>query len=454
VGVYTSSEDHAGAVRLPALTASHPAERRWDLAFWGILAYLIIEYTRLALMFPFLQNFDVAKIAAGVSALGLVLSPRLKKKVTAIRGIELCLLLFLLASLVSAWFADYPQAAWAQFIDSLKWVVVYFLISRIVVSSWRSRFFVVILLLLNLKLAQFAIRTYLHYGTIVQGGQSVAMVGLGGSDFFGNSNDFGVAMCVVWPVAASLFFGESKILARAFYLLSFLGIFAAMLLSGCRGALVGACAAVFVALARSDRKLAAILMGFLLVLGTLFLLPEGNRDRIWSALSPESDQNASLRIGFWKAGLRMFKDHPLVGVGPGNFAPHYRDRYYGADPFPRAWAPHSIYIQAFAELGLAGGGPLLVLWLLALRLNGRTRKLLRESGVDHRSFESRLALGLELALVAYLVSGAFLTVLYYPHLWFLLGLSAGLRTSCLQTYPASGAAQEQRLEDSVVLATS
>ena len=34
-----------------------------------------------------------------------------------------------------------------------------------------------------------------------------------------------------------------------------------------------------------------------------------------------------------------------------------------------------------------------------------------------------MALGLDLGLVGYLTSGAFLSVLYYPHLWILLGLS-------------------------------
>ncbi len=421
------------AVPTPGGSPRRVTEPRWDLAFLGILAYLVIEYTRLPLMFPILQHLAVSKIAAGVAALGLVISARLKGRGKITSRIDICILLFLLASLVSAFFADYPQDAWNQLIDSAKWVVVYFLVSRIVTSSWRAKIFAVALLLLNLKLAQFAIRLYLQYGTMEQGGRSVAMVGLGSNDFFGNSNDFGVGMCVVLPLAVSLFMGESGLLARLTYLVSSLGIFAAMLLSGCRGAFAATCAAALIFFLRGNRRMAAVLLGLLFVLGTLFLLPKGNLDRLRSALSPEDDQTAAQRIGFWKAGFKMFAENPLTGVGPGNFAPNFRDHFGLAEKDPGAWAPHSIYIQGFAELGLLGAIPLFILWGSALRLNGLTRKRLLESGATPQSFELRLALGLELAIVAFLISGAFLTTLYYPHMWFLLGMSVGLHRAVLQS---------------------
>jgi probable O-glycosylation ligase (exosortase A-associated) len=453
VGAYLRSENRAGgaASQIPALAP--PTERKWDVAFLGILAYMVIEYTRLPLMYPVLQHFDVAKVAAGISLLGLLLSPRVSKG-PGTSGIDICVVLFLVASVVSAAFADYSGAAWNQAIDSLKWVVIYFLISRIVTSPWRSKVFAVVLLLLNLKLAQFSVRTYLAYGSVTRGGDTFAMVGMGANDFFGNSNDFGTGMCIVLPLAACLFLGESKTIARAYYLVCFLGILAAMLLSGCRGAFVATVASLLVFFVRSEKKGIAILMGFLLLVGTLVVLPGGNWDRLRSAMNPDEDQTASQRIGFWKAGLRMFRDHPITGVGPANFAPNYRDRYFGSDPYPRAWAPHSIFLQAFAELGIIGALPLFMLWYLTLRLNTRTRKLLKESGLEQQSFDLRLALGLELALVAFFVSGSFLTILYYPHLWFLLGMSAGLQASALQIHRERGIVPGQELENSMALAAS
>lgn len=424
-----------------------PSGARWDLAFIGILIYLTIEYTRLPQMFPILQGLHVGKIVIAISVLGLLIAPRARPNGSLPFRINVALLLFLLVDFVSAWFARYPEAAWPTLIDAIKWAVVYFLVGRIVTSSWRLRIFAFLLVLLNFKLAQFAVRTYLTYGSVTQSGESVAMVGAGTTDFFGNTNDFGVAMCVVLPLAACLFYGEKKQLPRLFLLLSSGTILVAMLLSGCRGALVGACAVVLVGLVRTRQKLPLVVMGSLIVVSTVFLLPEGNRERLRSAFNWETDNTAALRVGFWKAGWRMFLDHPVVGVGPGNFGPQYRDRYYGSDPFPRLWAPHSIYIQALSESGLLGTIPMVTLWLLALRLNSQTRKHLRELGLEgNRVFEYRLALGLELSLVAYMVCGAFLTVLYYPHLWYLLGMSVGLHRLCAHPQPESRVAVPQEME--------
>lgn len=433
----------------------HSSQPRWDLAFFGIVAYLIVEYTRLPYRFPALQPLHVSKIAAAVSAVGLLISPKLAGKDPAVRRIDLAILFLMVAAIFSACFADYSTLAWRTLTVALKWGVVYFLISRTVTSPWRLRIFVFLFLLLNLKLAQLAIRSYVAYGNVALGGESVAMVGAGTTDFFGNSNDFGVAMCVAWPLAAALFLGERKTFSKLVLLVCFLGIFLAMLLSGCRGALVGASAVVLTAGVKTKRKFVAFILGLLIVLGTLYLLPEGNRQRIRSAFNWETDFTASLRIRLWKAGLKMFWDHPVTGVGPGNFPPNYVNRYFGSDPFPYPWYPHSIYMQVLAELGLGGILPALALWSFSLGLNSRTRKHLQALGpAPEERFEYRLALGLELALLAFLVCGSFLTILYYPHFWFLLGLSAGLHAVCTRKSPERQVSEGQEPEPDVVLAAN
>ena len=167
----------------------------------------------------------------------------------------------------------------------------------------------------------------------------------------------------------------------------------------------------------------------IVILAAVFLAPEAYRDRLRSSLHPEEDQTASLRLTLWKSGMRMFLDHPLLGVGPGNFASEFASQYDVSTRVSGMWAPHSIYVQSLSELGLLGTLPLIVLWYLFFRVNAKTREDLQSLGEDaKRRFEYRLSQGLDLAMVGFLTSGAFLTVLYYPHLWVLLGLSAGLQT--------------------------
>lgn len=191
-----------------------------------------------------------------------------------------------------------------------------------------------------------------------------------------------------------------------------------------------------------------------LALGTLFVLPAANKERMRSALDWENDPTASMRVTLLKAGMRMFRDNPIVGVGPRNFYVSYTRQYVRSEANPSPWAPHSIYLQALSELGLMGSVSLLALCVLLLRLNARTRNHLLVSGlVGRRSFEYCLAVGLDLALVGFLVSGAFLTVLYYPHLWILLGLSAGLHTACTRKQPENEATELQDARRKFVLAT-
>jgi len=59
----------------------------------------------------------------------------------------------------------------------------------------------------------------------------------------------------------------------------------------------------------------------------------------------------------------------------------------------------------------------------------RVRKRLVENGTERQSWELCLCSGLEMAMIGYLVSGAFVSVFWYPHIWILCGLAMGLNTA-------------------------
>ncbi len=81
-------------------------------------------------------------------------------------------------------------------------------------------------------------------------------------------------------------------------------------------------------------------------------------------------------------------------------------------------------MQAGSELGYTG---LLVFGLLIFYtfvINARTRNLARQ--LPERGFLVGMAHGLDGALVGYLVSGFFVTVLYYPFFWVNLAMTVAL----------------------------
>ncbi len=421
---------------LPAPVNSQ-REARWDLAFVGILAYLLVEYGRLPHVFPILRPLNVGKVAALIALIGLLFAARYRGNIAReVRLMDASLLLVLVGALISAVFAADLEVAGETYLDLLRWVIVYFLIARIVNNAWRLKVFMFFFLLLNFRLAQFQIRNY-YFEREMGVSEDVLAKGVGtwNTGFFSNSNDFGLAMCVVLPLAAFVALGQSRRWMRWLMLAFSLSFLVALLLSGSRGAFASVVVVGAVAMLKSSRRLVGVGLLLLLLLVGITILPAANWQRIDSALHWERDVEANIRVTLWKAGLGMLHDHPLLGVGPGNFGVAYQN-YYHYDVYdsnPGKWAPHSIYVHAFSELGLTGGFPMLAFWIAVILLNRRTCLHLAQARArGERLFEYHLAAGLNLAMLAFLVGGAFLTVLYYPHLWFISGLSVGVHLSAVR----------------------
>jgi len=135
----------------------------------------------------------------------------------------------------------------------------------------------------------------------------------------------------------------------------------------------------------------------------------------------------------------MFLDNPLGGVGPGSskFAiSHYQppEKFYGVSMGGRAL--HSAHFQLLSELAVPGviifGS--LMYWhfrsILEIRRcpSGSTAMAARSPSSPeavsaiHTDFLRWAAIGFGGGLVGYLGAGAFVSVLYYPHVWILSGI--------------------------------
>jgi probable O-glycosylation ligase (exosortase A-associated) len=277
-------------------------------------------------------------------------------------------------------------------------------------------------LLLNLKLSQFQLRSY-AYGLatstdadwfIIQG------VGAGSTSFLSNATDFGAAMCVVAPFAFYLTKLANPRWLRAVGLVSTAMFVLSIVRTGSRGAALGliAMAAVFWFKSRQKLTVAFAVVG--LLIGVWIITPQASKERFISATNYQQDRTASSRLDFWKAGIGMFLSHPITGVGIYNF------RFaYVAGGGDVAIVPHSIFIQAASELGVPGISILFALLILMFRRNWETRRLATGDSHDAR-FLRGFADALDISLVGFIVSGTFLTILYYPHIFVLLAMTISL----------------------------
>lgn len=145
--------------------------------------------------------------------------------------------------------------------------------------------------------------------------------------------------------------------------------------------------------------------------------PGAFRERLWSAFDPHHPWNLQ-RTYMWEAGARMFRDHPLTGVGLMDLHATY-DRYRSPQSVERAGHLHNVYVQIAATMGAVG---LAAFAFLVVSLFRATAHALRARGLG-----GALRLGVTAALAGFLVAGVFEwnfgdEELLYP-LYLLVGLA-------------------------------
>jgi len=114
----------------------------------------------------------------------------------------------------------------------------------------------------------------------------------------------------------------------------------------------------------------------------------------------------------WKAGLRMMKAHPLVGVGLHNFKP----LVLGYElPGERVISlAHNTYIELGAELGVIAIPIFVGMFLAAFFSLERVRKQAEFLKSAHLG---SVALGLQAGIVSYLISAFFVSAWWQKMLW-------------------------------------
>src|SRR5438093_596581 len=140
------------------------------------------------------------------------------------------------------------------------------------------------------------------------------------------------------------------------------------------------------------------------------------------------------RMAHWQAALRMYLDHPLVGVGPGHYAlayPAYRVNDFWLDPLGHA---HNLYLNLMAEMGFLGIVGYLTLvhaWVVAI---------VRRYRLSVTPFDRALASGVLAGLLAVGIHNVFDNLTVHG-LAIQMGLLVGLAASIgWQGCPASGRA--------------
>lgn len=168
------------------------------------------------------------------------------------------------------------------------------------------------------------------------------------------------------------------------------------------------------------RALGTILGGIALL--TAALLPLLRTERFRSTFDLSQGTTSFFRLQLWRSALKMWREHPLLGVGLDNFLYQYRTRYI----LPNAWQepnlshPHNLALDFSTRLGV--GGIVLLAWLQWAFWSAALRAYQRLTDPAPKA----LLLGLMGSMVAFLAHGLVDNSYFLVDLAFTFFLTAGI----------------------------
>ena len=278
-----------------------------------------------------------------------------------------------------------------------------------------------------------AVRHALRSGVVGPNGEVMGAVRAAGP--IGEANRYGEMLVVLLPLAVLRHRTESSRKLRVFALVSIVLVLGGLFLTLSRGALLAALA-VFVLMA-SIRLLklrqafgAVVIAGVLIsVVAPTVLLRMDTLRRLEGlffrqrAVTLAPDSSAVRRYALNVATWHVFLDHPILGVGPGQFSQHYSMVYgnrVGLVEQRQTYRGHNLYLETLAETGAIG--LLAFLSIIVVIMSGlwKARGRLMCASPDLAATASAFFL----CLAAYAISSLFDHLTYQRYFWLLLALSS------------------------------
>jgi O-antigen ligase len=337
---------------------------------------------------PGLSNAPLAKIAGIVTLLALTFSLRHIRNRFPREVTYLFLLigqLFLASLLSPVW----RGGALLMTVDFAKILLVVVVMTAAINTTRRLR---LLIFVQAASVALIAAVTVLK--TPVLGGRLDGMLG----GHYSNPNDLALAMVISLPLCLGQLFLTRKKLWKAAWVLAMLAMVYVVFRTGSRGGFIALTVTVVVCLwhfaIRGQRRYLLVLVP---LAGVIFWLSSGDMlskrlNQTFESKDTEAYGSSQQRQQLVWRSIEITEEHPLFGVGPGNF-----------EQLSGVW--HETH-NTFTQMSSEGGLPTLILYVLILWhgfANVRRTKRLAS-----RHTESRLLAGvLHASLIGYVVGSVF-----------------------------------------------
>jgi len=249
-----------------------------------------------------------------------------------------------------------------------------------------------------------------------------------------STNYFALILVSLVPLAADRLLHARALAARAVAGMALVAIVAAVACTYSRGGLLALGAVAFLMLLSAPKWPRILIAAAPVALVALWLAPAGYLERMgsfaqaWEGLRGRHVDDSAIRgrLSEFRSAAQMFGDHPLLGVGSGNYEVHYT-KYAQAialDGRREERQAHSLYLEVAAENGLVGLGVFCGLLGFAGVGVRRARDAFRASGDTDLA---HLSTGIGIAFAGYLLGSVFLHLSYPRFFWVLVGIALAVR---------------------------
>ncbi|HET7561830.1 MAG TPA: putative O-glycosylation ligase, exosortase A system-associated [Rhodanobacteraceae bacterium] len=386
------------------------------LLVWSWLGYMNPH----RLTFGFAYSFPWVMLIAIVTMVSLALSKERKRIPWS--AVSVLLVVFLLWTGLTTFFAVVPDSAWSRWQEFAKVLVMVF-VTLILVNSRQRMHWLVWMIVVSLGF--YGLKGGLF--TLTHGGTN-HVLGPAGS-FIADNNALALALCMTLPFMRYLQLHSTHKWVR-------FGLGASMLFTGIavlgtysRGGLIALAIVAGALFVKSRGRLAVIVVMFAVGLTAYHFMPPQWTARMHTLQDAQQVNSAETRIQSWKFSANVALHRPVFGGGFDVYKSNQMWQSYGPeDATPRA--VHSIYFRVLGEQGFVGLGLFLALLLASWRNCSRVRKRTRHILDMRWAFD--LASMLQVSLVAFMAAGTFLPMTYFDMTYQLMALSAVLSAFCTQ----------------------
>ena len=373
--------------------------------YYGIYLFFFYSYLRPYDFIPALRVLRLTMLIEIVTLIAWLLKLFISKAEIKWSMLSWCFLAFMGVIGITVVTAENNFYAYEEFFDMAIFFVIFIIATNVINSSGQLNKIIWILLLIHFYFAVNGIITFVNEQHISGGQYTSGVVSHG---YIGDENDFALIINTMIPFTFfGLFYFKRKVkIISAILLATFV---LAVISSFSRGGFIGLACLLLYCIFSGKRKL----LSFGVIISIVAAM------YLFAKTIQEIDMGtADNRIRYWKAGFRMFKDYPIVGVGAGNCGVHLPKYIRGGTRDPNTeWGRvlHGTFPQIIAELGILGSFFYFSMIIIAFKLLYRIKN--RKVGEGGDNLSKYMANSIIGSLIAYFACATFLSTAYYPHLW-------------------------------------